>query len=120
MDRTTAETILSRAVSLKADSAEVFLRSSSGTSIEIKEQQVDAFERSRDVGAGLRVLVGSRMGFAFATDLSDASVRELAASAVTNALTTEPDSYHAIPDGAKLTYPKVRIHDPEIPALNEK
>ncbi|MGE5174433.1 MAG: TldD/PmbA family protein, partial [Betaproteobacteria bacterium] len=120
MDKQIAEKILSLASSFKADAAEVFLRSYTATTIEVKEQQVDAFERARDIGAGLRVLVGRRMGFAFATDFSDSASKTLAQAAVTNAQHTEPDEYHAIPRKRASPYQPVVIYDPDVVALTEK
>ncbi len=120
MEKKTAERILSLAAALKADAAEVFLRSYSSTSVEVKDQQVDAFERARDIGAGLRVLAGSRMGFSFTTDLSENALKTLAQAAITNAQTTEPDLYHSLPARSASPYPPARIYDPELVALTEK
>ncbi len=120
MDRDTAEKILILARSHKAEAAEVFLRAYSSTSIEVKDQQVDAFDRDKDIGAGLRVLVGSRLGFAFTTDLSDTSLKTLAQAAVTNAQNTEPDPFHSLPGKPAAAYREVNIFDPEIVNLGEK
>ena len=120
MDNGIAEKILAYATSLKADAAEVYLRSYRSTTVEVKGQKVDAFDRARDIGAGLRVICGGRLGFAFTTDLTDAALRTLAQSAVTNAQTTEPDPFHTIPEQVAATYPSAVIFDPEIVALSEK
>ncbi|HYA87254.1 MAG TPA: TldD/PmbA family protein [Nitrospirota bacterium] len=120
MDKNTAEKILIYARSHKADAAEVFLRSYSSTSIEIKDQKVDAFDRAKDIGAGLRLLVGSRMGLAFTTDLSDSSLKTLAQAAVTNAQNTEPDPFHSLPDKPARPYQRANIFDAEIVTLGEK
>lgn len=115
-----AEKILSLSIDLKADAAEVFIRTASSTSIEIKEQKVDAFERARDIGAGLRVLVGGRMGFSFSTDLSEPVLKTLVQSALTNARNIEPDPFHSFPANPVATYQRITMHDPEIVALSEK
>lgn len=120
MDRKTAEKILSLAKSLKADAAEVFLRSSISTNIEVKGQKVDAFDRARDVGAGLRVLAGGRLGFAYTTDLSDAALGKLAQEAVTNARNTEPDPFNGLPGKPSGKYREVNIYDPALVALGEE
>jgi PmbA protein len=120
VDRSTAEKILSLAASLKADAAEVFLRSYNSTSIEVKEQKVDAFDRARDIGAGLRVLVEGRLGFAFTTDLSDDSLMTLAQAALANAQHTAADEHHSIPGRPAAPYQSVNIFDPELVSLNEK
>ncbi len=119
MDKRTAEQILSLASSFKADAAEVFLRSYTATAVEVKERKVDAFDRARDIGAGLRVLIEGRLGFAFTTDLSGDSLRILAQSAATNARHAEPDEFHSIPGRPGAPYQSVDIFDPEIVALTE-
>ncbi len=120
MDKRAADRILFLASSLKADGAEVFLRASSSTSIEVKDQKVDAFDRARDVGAGLRVLLDGRMGFAFTTDFSDSALKTLAQAAVTNARYTEPDPYQSLPEKPARSYQPVTIYDPDIVNLSEK
>jgi PmbA protein len=120
IDRQTAEQILSLSRDLKADAAEVFLRSYSSTTIEVKEQTVDAFDRAKDIGAGLRVLVGGRMGFAFTTDLSDNALKDLVRAAVTNAQSTEPDPLYSLPEKIAAGYHQSSIYDPELVSLTEK
>ena len=120
MNKHIAEKILSLSKDLKADAAEVFIRSSASTSIEIKDQKVDAFDRAKDIGAGLRVLVNGRMGFAFTTDLSDNAIRTLARSALTNAQNIEPDPFHAFPARPPAGYHSIALYDPELAALSEK
>src|SRR5512143_4313536 len=113
MDSQIAEKILSLSRALKADAAEVFLRSYTSTALEVKDQKVDAFDRARDIGAGLRVLTNRRMGFAFTTDMSESALMTLAQAAVTNARNTEPDEFHSIPGWSSATYRSVEIYDPD-------
>ncbi|HUI68183.1 MAG TPA: TldD/PmbA family protein [Nitrospirota bacterium] len=120
MDNQIADKILSLSRDLKADAAEVFLRSYISTIIEVKDQKVDAFDRARDIGAGLRVLINGRMGFAFTTDLSEPALMILAQAAATNARNTEPDEFHSIPGSPSAAYRSVEIHDPDMVALTEK
>jgi PmbA protein len=120
MDIRTAEKILFYANSQKANAAEVYFRTYSSTAVEIKDQQVDAFERSLDIGAGLRVIVDGRLGFAFTTDLSDSALAALALAAVTNAQNTVPDPYHSLPAKMPVPYYPVVIYDPDIVSLTEK
>ena len=120
MDERTAEKILSLSRDLKADAAEVYLRVSSSTNIEVKDQKVDAFERARDIGAGLRVLAGGRTGFSYTTDLSEQSLRDLVQSALSSARNTEPDPFAVIPVRPSSPYPVVNIFDPAIAALSEQ
>jgi PmbA protein len=120
IDKHIAEKILSHATALKTNAADVFLRSYNATTVEVKDQKVDAFDRAKDIGAGLRVLVNGRLGFAFTTDLSDAALKTLAHAAVTNAQNTEPDPYQSIPGKFQPPERSVAIYDPELVRLTEK
>jgi PmbA protein len=120
MNQKTAEKILAMAASLKVDAADVFLRSSASTNVEVKDQKVDAFDRARDCGAGLRVIIEGRMGFAFTADLSDSALNTLARSAVTNAGNTDADPFQSIPPKAVDVYHTVNIYDPALVRLSEK
>src|SRR3989304_2726556 len=119
MDKQTAHKILSLAMSQNA-AAEVFIRSSASTTVEVKDQKVEAFDRARDAGVGLRVIMDGRMGFAFTSDLSDSALKTLAQSAVTNARNTEPDPFQSIPEKPVGAYQAVNIHDPVLVRLSEK
>lgn len=96
----------------------MYLRSSSASTIEVKGQKVDAYERSRDAGAGLRVQAGDRMGFAFTNDLTDASLRNLVHLALTNSRNGAPDRFHIIPGRPSLPYHSVALFDPAVTALS--
>jgi PmbA protein len=120
LDKHIAEKTLFLSHDLKADAAEVFIRTSASTSIEIKDQKVDAFERARDIGVGLRVLVRGRMGFSFTTDLSEPALKTLVQSAVTNARNIDFDPFHSFPARPVAAYQRITMHDPKMVALSEK
>lgn len=120
MDKRIAEKVLSLSADRKADAAEVFLRSYTSTTVEVKEQKVDALDRANDIGAGLRVIVQGRPGFAFTTDFSDSGLHSLAQAAVTNAQNTEPDPFIVIPSKPAAPYETVAIYDPNIINLTER
>jgi PmbA protein len=120
MDKALAEKILHLSSDVGADAAEIYLRSYSSTTVEVKDQKVDAFDRARDIGAGLRVLAGGRMGFAFSTDFSDSAIKALVRAAMTNARNSEPDRLYAIPRKSGSAYPQTALYDPELAGLAEK
>jgi PmbA protein len=117
MDKHIAEKTLSLSRDLKVEAAEVFLRSYTSTTIEVKDQKVDAFDRARDIGGGLRVLINGRMGFAFTTDLSEEALKTLAQTAVTNAQNTEPDEFQSIPNRPSSAYQTVEMYAPDMIAI---
>lgn len=120
MDQRTVERTLSLCRDLKADAAEVYLRSSSSTTVEVKEQKVDAFDRARDIGVGLRVLTGGRQGFSYTTDLAEQALRELVRTALSSARVIAPDPFAVIPERPVHPYPEVAIFDPALTAVSER
>ncbi len=118
--RENAEKIVSQVRARGVEDAEAYLRNTASTSIEVKGGVVDAFERSRDGGAGLRVLSGGRIGFAFTNDLSDAGIALLVDAALTSGREAEQDPFAALPDFSEAVYPAVSIHDPEMVGLSEQ
>lgn len=120
IDKSVADNILSLAMSNKADAAEVFFRSSISTNVEVKDQKIEAFERARDIGAGLRILAGGGLGFAFTTDISNAALERLALNAVTNAKSTEPDPFNALPARPAGPYREAAIYDHGLIAVTEE
>ncbi len=119
MEQRIADKILSIAVARKADAAEVYLRTSASTTVEVKDRKVDAFERARDVGVGLRVLSGGRMGFAFTAVLEDSALRGVVDDAFANARGSSPDPHLAIPGRPADPFLPVEVHDPAVASLSD-
>ena len=98
---------------------DVYVRASASTSVEVREQKLDAFEESETWGVGIRVLAeGGRMGFAFSTG-GPGAVEEAAAKAIANSAITEPDEFNnlALPPSG---YPDVSEFDEGIDGITEQ
>jgi PmbA protein len=63
------------------------------TSIEVRNQEVDTFKSSRNVGAALRIRENGRIGFSFTTDLSDAAFQRTVERARASAQALEPNEH---------------------------
>lgn len=121
MERRKAELLLSIAEAKKIEAAEVFLRYSSSTTVEIKNQKVDAFERAGETGICIRVITGGgRVGFAYTTDLSEQSLKAMVERAVETSLYTEADKFLTIPERPSGSYLDTAIYDPEIASLSDR
>lgn len=81
----TAQKIVEKALSMGADDAEAMVRYTDSSRIEVKQTRVDGTRRTRETVAALRVLVGGRPGFSFATDPDDEAIGGLVADAVKGA-----------------------------------
>jgi PmbA protein len=117
MEERTAQQALAMALDGGASAAEIFLRESAATTVEVKGGAVDAFERARDIGAGIRVIVSGRPGFAYTTDLSETGIRAAVSSALGGARSTAPDPFQDLPARSEKPYPVVEMYDPEIVSL---
>lgn len=72
--------------------AEIYLRSSTSTTIKVQDGEVDQFTLADSRGAGIRVVRDGRVGYAFTEDLSkDALARTLEAAANNAALLPETE-----------------------------
>lgn len=116
----TAKKIIELCRSRQPEAAEVFLRSSVATTVEVKDQKVDAFDRARGTGAGLRVLVGGRMGFAFTTDFSESALTALAEAAMANAQSTAVDPFQSLEARPAGDILPVAIYDADMVNLSEQ
>ena len=98
MKEVTGEEIIKKAMKKGCDSAEVFIKSARGISVEAKEGKVEALEASRDFGIAVKVIKKNKLGFSFATSYEeiDKSIDE----AVEGAEWTSVDEFAGIPEHA--------------------
>ncbi|MDH4163418.1 MAG: TldD/PmbA family protein [Nitrospirota bacterium] len=115
-----SDTVLARTAKCCPGGVEIYLRSSVATSVEIKDQKVDAFERARDIGIGLRVLTDERIGFAFTTDFTREGLATLVDGAIDNAKSIDRDPLAVLPEIAGASYSHVIIHDPVVAGISEQ
>jgi PmbA protein len=87
--------LLNIAVKKSTDEAEVYIKSSKGLSIEVKNQKIDAFESSLSFGYSLRVIKDKRLGFFYSTDRSD--IDSVVDNAIQGARWSDTDEYLELP-----------------------
>ncbi|UJA19690.1 TldD/PmbA family protein [Thermoleophilia bacterium SCSIO 60948] len=96
------EAVCERAVSSALDAgagdAEAFAEDSRSFSAEIFEGQVESLTESGSRGLGVRVWIDGRVGYAFATDLSDEGIRLTCADAVEAARVADADRFATAPE----------------------
>ncbi len=116
----TGKQILSRTLRQGVEDAEIYLLSSHATTIEVKDQKIDAFVSASTCGAGLRVMQGDCVGFAFAA-LSDGSeIDALVKNAVTAAEFTEPDVYNRLPAPSDIRDADLQLFDAGLSKVPEE
>ncbi|MDH4028631.1 MAG: TldD/PmbA family protein [Nitrospirota bacterium] len=111
-----AEDIVKKAIDKGCDAAEVYMKSSSGISVEAKDGMVEALEASRDFGIALKVIKGKKLGFSFTT--TPEHVEKTVDEALQAAEWTGDDEYMGIPEYAAPA--DVLVFDEEIKNTSEE
>jgi PmbA protein len=93
-----AERALAAAADAGAHDAEAWAEESTSRQIRAYEGRVESLSDAGARGIGLRVFVDGRSGYAYGTDLSDAGVTALAATAVESARVADQDEHGGLPD----------------------
>ena len=96
------------------DGYEVYVASSSGLTIEVKDGDIDVFVNSDDIGIGLRVLKEQKLGVAFSTHLSPGDVPTLVREVIRGASATDPDPFVGFPGPLASTRPQLEQFDPHL------
>ncbi len=116
----TGKEILNQALQTKVDDAEVYLLDSRSTTIEVKQQKIDAFEVASSRGVGLRVFSGKRMGFSYSS-LSDGSeIQSLIKNTLSAVEHVEDDPYYNLPAPQPAPKGDLNIYDPSIQKVTEE
>ena len=108
-----AAAALAAAEAAGATDAEAWAEERQGLELRVYKEAVESLTDAGGRGLGLRVFVDGRSGYAYGTDLSDAGLRELAASAHAGAAATDADEYAGLPDEFGTT-PVGGLYSPEI------
>ena len=93
--------------------AEAFVLHSEDLTIEVREGQVDTLKQAEEIGLGIRVFQGNRLGFSFTTDLSREALGETIRRAVESARYTADDKNNGLPEVVD-GYRRMVTYDEEI------
>jgi PmbA protein len=94
------------------DGYEVYVASSSGLTIEVKDGDIDVFVNSDDIGISLRVLKEQKLGVAFSTHLLPGDVPTLVQEVIHGASATDPDPFVGFPVPSAHPRPQLEQFDP--------
>jgi PmbA protein len=115
-DTAFGEEVVSGALRKGADRAEVFMRSSRGFSVEVKNQEVDSLKSSLSFGYSLRLIKGGRLGFSYATNTDDKD--NVISRAIEASAHADRDPYLDLPAPAEAA--PVEIFDETIQEMREE
>ena len=97
-----AQDIVKRALAGGATDAECTIAEGEEFSAKVRMRSLETLQDAGSRRAGLRVLIGKRVGSAHASDLSSAGVRQMVDSALAIAAISTEDPYANLPDPSEL------------------
>ncbi len=109
--------LVDRCQSRGADAAEVLLETSRRLSIEVRNGEVETVQESSSHGVGFRVFKDGKMGFAHSNDLSDESLNDAIASAITFSRYMTADEHNVLPSDTGTTDVD-GLYDPQIAVIS--
>ncbi len=89
------------------DRFEIYIETRRGLQIDIKDQKIDSFLRSQDLGLSVRVLKNKKMGGSFCTHLSESAVERAIDSAFAVLNELPEDKFHQLYDFGSTVYPEI-------------
>jgi PmbA protein len=105
-----AEGIVKQALDAGASDAECTLSEGTEFSASVRMGEVETLKEAGSRGAGLRVLIGRRMGASYTSDLTPEGILHMVRSAIDLASVTTEDPHAALPDPEELGQIKTELH----------
>ena len=93
---------IKQALALGATDAECTISEGDEFSVSVRMGEVETLKEAGSRGAGLRVLIGKRMGASYTSDLTPEGIRQMVRSAIDLAGLTTEDPHAGLPDAEEL------------------
>ena len=97
-----AQSAIRQAMERGASDAECTISEGQEFSANVRKGEVETLKEAGSRGAGLRVLIGKRMGSSYTSDLTPEGIRQMVASAIDLAQVTTEDPHAGLPDASEL------------------
>lgn len=114
--------LLSSALSLGADEAEVFTLNSNNTKITVRNNDVEDIHKANEQGLALRIFKNKKLGFYYTTNLDTQNIKHISKAALDNALENEADENNGLNNSKKKTNIIPNIYDQNLidTTINQK
>ena len=110
------ELILENAQRKKVE-AEAYLLYNRELTIEVAKGAVETLKEAEEMGAGIRVITGGRVGFAYSTGMDSQTLDQVLDQAIASAKFTASDENNVMPE-AQERYPELDVYDAELRRVN--
>ncbi len=105
-----AQGIIKQALAGGATDAECTVSEGTEFSASVRMGEVETLKEAGSRGAGLRVLIGRRMGASYTSDLTPEGIRHMVNSAIDLASVTTEDPHAALPDAEEMGSIATELH----------
>jgi PmbA protein len=114
-----AENLVGRAQKSGAVQAEVLVQIGRSADVRVRDGAIEDLTQATSKGAGVRVVVGDRLGFAFTSDFGETALTQVVDKAIALAQVSAPNPHNALPTKQSLgTRPELgSLFDPQIANL---
>ena len=120
IDTDLAAAVVQAALGAGAGDAEAYLSEADEREVRVHGGEVESFTAATRRGVGVRAWVGTRVGYAFGTDLSEAGIATLAGRAAEAARACDEDEFAGPPAPDADGPPSLELTDPSIAAWSAK
>jgi PmbA protein len=114
-----AKKLVARAKKMGAKQAEAFVQTGREATCRVRDGEIEHLTQATSKGVGLRVIVKSRLGFAFTSDFEPSGLNAFVDRAIQLAEAAAPNPLNGLPDEKELgAFPDVgALFDPEVASL---
>lgn len=102
------------ATSAGAAEAEAYVVEETGREVRVHAGEVESLSAATERGLGVRAWIGGRVGYAYGTDLTEAGLEVIAASAAEGAAIADTDEHAGAPEPAGSPPEIDRLSDPSV------
>jgi PmbA protein len=102
----------------RVDGYEIYLSQSISTSIEVRDGELESFNRAQSIGVGLRIIKDQRLGFAYCSGFAVPEIKGMVEGAVNGATSLSSDPCYGFPAPLGALSPIPGIYDERIRSLS--
>ncbi len=114
-DKGLAEELVRKALIRGADQAEIYIETGRNLSLEVRNGEIETIQEAAGFGAGIRVIIGGKMGFSSSNDLQGESLDKALDQAIAFAKIMTADPANVLPEDEGMA-PVEGLYDPMIAA----
>src|SRR5262245_46761689 len=101
-----------RQASATGAQAEAYIAVGTQTNVQVRQGEVEKLSYAGSKGLGVRVLVDGKMGYAYTSDFTPASLSKTVTAALALATVADADPYRTLPDPKPISDEDLAIYDP--------